>query len=69
MQEQVSKIEKQVNEMHSALMGTKYGQKGLVERVDGIEKYQMNDKKQKWTIAGVGISLGFILKFWDKIHW
>jgi len=67
MQEQLNNIEKQVTDMHNALIGTPYGQKGIIKRVEEVEKYQSNDKKQKWTIGGIGIAVGFLIKFWDKL--
>ncbi len=67
MQEQVNKIEKQINSIHEALIGNDYNDNGLINRVKKVEKYQATDKKQKWTIAGVGIALGFILKMWGKL--
>ena len=69
MQEQVNRIERQVNSIHEALIGNDYNDNGLIDRVKKVEKYQMNDSRQKWTIAGIGISFGFLLKFWEKINW
>jgi hypothetical protein len=67
MQDQLTKIERQVNSIHEALIGNEYNGEGLIDRVKKVEKYQESDKRQKWTIAGVGITIGFILKFWDKL--
>lgn len=67
MEEQVNKIEQQVNSIHEALIGNDYNDNGLISRVKKIEQYQSVDKKQKWTIAGVGLAFGFLLKIWGKL--
>lgn len=69
MQEQLNEIQQDVKEMKAAMLGTKYGQKGLVHRVEKVECYQQKDRKHKWMIAGGAVVVGFIVKFWDKIHW
>jgi len=64
MQEQVNNIESDLKEVKDALLGNEYTKEGLIHRLGEIEKYQSNDKKQKWTIAGIGIALGVLLKLW-----
>ena len=64
MQNQINNIEKDVKELREALIGNDFNPNGFVKRVEILEKYQSNDKKQKWTLAGIGLAIGFILKFW-----
>lgn len=63
MQQQVNNIEKDLKEVKAALLGNEYNPNGFVKRVEKLEKYQSNDKKQKWTLAGIGLALGFVLKY------
>lgn len=63
MQEQVNNIERDLKEVKEALLGNEYNPNGFIKRVEKVEKYQANDKKQKWTLAGVGLAIGFILKY------
>lgn len=67
MQQQLDNIESDLKQVKQALLGNEYGQKGLVHRVENLECYQQKDKKQKWMIAGAGVVIGFLVKFWDKI--
>lgn len=67
MQDQIDDIQKDLKEVKDALLGTNYGQKGIVDRVDEVEKYQSKDKKQKWMVAGGALVVGSILKFWKEL--
>jgi hypothetical protein len=70
MQDQIDDIQRDMKEVKEALLGTKYGQKGIVDRVKCVEEYQSKDKKQKWMVAGAALVLGTIGKFWkDLIEW
>ena len=60
-------IKKDVREMRTALVGNELGNKGLVTRVNDVEKYQYKDKKQKWMIGGGLAVFGLLVKFWDKL--
>ena len=65
MQEQLDNIEKKVNQICDALLGTDFTHnKGLIDKIDSHEKYIETDKKFKWTIAGILMVLA-LLK--DKI--
>ena len=65
MQEQLNNIEREVKELKEALVGNDFNSNGFIKRVEEVEKYQSNDKKQKWTVAGIGLAIGFLLKFWE----
>lgn len=64
MQNQVNNIERDLKEVKEALLGNEYNAKGFINRVEELEKYQAIDKKQKWTIAGIGMALGVLFKLW-----
>ena len=64
MQEQVNNIASDLKEVKEALLGNEYNSKGFIHRVEELENYQSNDKKQKWTLAGIGIAIGFLIKLW-----
>jgi len=64
MQEQVNSIQSDLKEVKEALLGNEYNKRGFIDRVEELEKYQNNDKKQKWTLAGIGLAIGTLLKFW-----
>lgn len=64
MQEQINSIETDLKEVKEALLGNEYNSRGFIKRVEDVEKYQSNDKKQKWTLAGIGIAIGFLIKLW-----
>lgn len=52
MQEQIDKMEKKVDQIHNALVGSDLNPNGLISRIDDIEDYQSKDKKQKWVALG-----------------
>ena len=58
----MEQLEKDVSEIKEALLGNAYGSEGFVKRLQKVEEYQMKDKKQKWTLAGIGLAVGFALK-------
>jgi hypothetical protein len=62
---------KKVNELHGALIGDGYGNKGYKHRLSALEDYVEKNKKQAWTWGGLVIGLstawGVIVKFWDNI--
>ena len=64
MQEQVNNIAADLKQVKEALLGNEFNKKGFIDRVESLEEYQANDKKQKWTIAGIGIAIGTLIKFW-----
>tara|TARA_R110000765_G_scaffold90487_4_gene172226 strand:+ start:515 stop:709 length:195 start_codon:yes stop_codon:yes gene_type:complete len=64
MQQQVNNIEQDLKEVKEALLGNEYNKDGFIKRVENIEQYQANDKKQKWTLAGIGLALGVLFKLW-----
>jgi hypothetical protein len=67
MQEQINKIEVKIDKIHEALCGNDYNKNGIISRVKSVEKHQEKDKKQKWMIAGVFVTLGAISKFGKEI--
>lgn len=67
MQEQLDTIEKKLDKITTALVGNEFNSKGLVHRVEAVEKYQESDKKEKWMVAGGVVVIGGLIKFWDKI--
>lgn len=67
MQEQLDTIEKKLDTITTALIGNEFNSKGLVHRVEAVEKYQESDKKEKWMVAGGVIVIGGLIKFWDKL--
>jgi hypothetical protein len=64
MQEQIDKMEKKVDQIHDALVGTKLNPKGLMSRVGDVEDYQSKDKKHKWMALG---AIGVLTFFKDHI--
>jgi hypothetical protein len=64
MNNQLNNIETDIKELKDFLIGSDLNKNGFINRVESLEKYQSNDKKQKWTLAGIGLAIGFLLKFW-----
>ncbi len=65
MQEQLNNIERKVEQMCDALLGTDFtNNQGLIDKVEKHNKYIENDKKFKWTIAGILMVLALVK---DKI--
>ena len=63
MQTQIDNIERDLKDLKDALVGNEFNGKGLVQRVDAIEKYQQDDKKTKWTIAGGFAVIMFLINY------
>lgn len=59
--------EKKLNEVHTAIVGNDLGQKGIVKRLEDLEKYEQRDKIYKAKVAG-GLAIGtpIFVAFW---HW
>jgi len=64
MQQQINNIETDVKVLKEFLIGSDLNKNGFIQRVEAVEKYQSSDKKQKWTLGGIAIAIGFLLKFW-----
>jgi hypothetical protein len=47
----LDKIERKVDEIHTALVGNEFGE-GIIHRVKRVEKYVEEDKKRKWYLTG-----------------
>ena len=56
-------IQKDLKEIREALVGNEFNGKGLVKRVEDLEKYQTDDKKTKWTIAGGFAVILFLINY------
>ena len=65
MQDQINEMNRKVDAIHEALIGTEYGQDGLVDRVGRLEKYKIKDQKQKWVAVGVFAAITALFKFFD----
>ena len=50
--ERLEKLEKQVSEMHNALLGDNYGNVGFSQRMNKIEQFQEQQKKILWMATG-----------------
>ena len=61
----MEKLEKDIAEIKTALLGNEFNKNGLLQRVETIEKYQAKDKKAKWTVAG-GLTVIMFLYNWLK---
>lgn len=60
--------EKLLKDVHTAIVGNEsLGQKGIIPRLNDVEKYQQKDKLYKAKVAG-GIAVGtpIFVAFW---HW
>lgn len=59
--------EKKLNEVHTAIVGNDLGQKGIVKRLEDLEKYEQRDKIYKAKVTG-GLAIGtpIFVAFW---HW
>jgi hypothetical protein len=60
-----------VDEVHTALLGDKFGNKGYMQRLEDVETHVEDSKKRVWTERGILLALSaiwvLIVKFWDKI--
>ncbi len=54
--------EAKIDEIYKAIVGSELHPDGLIQRVDKLEKFSGRMKKAIWTITGVLMSLGAILK-------
>ena len=63
MSSQIDNIERDLKDLKDALIGNEFNGKGLVQRVASIEKYQQDDKKTKWTIAGGFTVIMFLINY------
>ncbi len=52
--------ERILKEVHDAIVGNKTGNKGIIPRLEDLEKYRESDKKIKWGMAGGLATLNFI---------
>jgi hypothetical protein len=67
MQQQLNDMEKKLDSIHDALVGSKLNPKGVIKRVEEVEAYQSRDKKQKWMVAGGFIVISAVVKFFKDI--
>lgn len=51
----IKSLKDDVSEIKTALLGSKYQQKGLIERVEYIESELEILKKFKWTVYGIAM--------------
>ncbi len=51
-----------IDEIYKAIVGSELHPNGLLERVDRLEKFRTNSLKAAWTLSGVILALGTILK-------
>ena len=63
--------QKKVDELHTALLGDKYGNKGYMHRLQEIEEHVEDSKKRIWVerglLLGLSVVWAAIVKFWDNI--
>lgn len=52
--------QRKIDDIHTALIGNEYGQKGLIKRIVDIENQQEDDKKLKYKVIGAGAVMSFI---------
>lgn len=71
-QEQIDRIEKKVDAITNALVGTEFtGHKGLTDAVQQNTHYRRNSAKRTGLIAGISTGVGFIFGLitnWFKTH-
>ena len=66
LSKQIEHLQKDVKEVKDALLGNEYNPNGFAKRVEKLEEYQQKDKKHKWTLAGIGLAIGFFIKLLIK---
>ena len=50
--ERLTQLENKVDEIHKALIGDTYGNKGFMQRLGKVEKFVENGKKIIWMVTG-----------------
>lgn len=64
-------LKEKVDEVHTALLGDKFGNKGYMQRLEEVETHVEDSKKRIWTERGLLLALSaiwvIVVKFWDKI--
>lgn len=56
----ISELGKSVQDIKDYLLGTEYNKKGLVERVEDLEKDMINLNIIKWKATGAAATIGAI---------
>tara|TARA_R110000850_G_scaffold64493_4_gene144762 strand:+ start:1347 stop:1550 length:204 start_codon:yes stop_codon:yes gene_type:complete len=67
MKDQVNNIERKIDTLYDAFIGSELQPNGYVKRLEKIEKHQETDKRQKWMFAGGVAVLGFLFNLWGKL--
>ena len=55
------RLEKQVSEMHKALVGDSYGNEGFIDRIKKLEDFQEQQKKILWIATGAAGTVSLIV--------
>lgn len=57
--ERLSAMEKKIDDIHEALIGTQYNpQSGVIPRLQKVETYVESHKKRVWMLTGIVAVLG-----------
>jgi len=67
MQEQIDNMEVKIDKMYDAFVGSELNDNSFMKRIARVEKYQSKDKKQKWMVAGIALTLGTLSKFSKEV--
>ena len=63
----IQEIKSQVKDIHRALIGDEYHEKGLIHKVSETEKRVDKHDKLIWLISGGCTFLIFFVKYFDKM--
>jgi|APFre7841882793_1041355.scaffolds.fasta_scaffold100420_2 hypothetical protein len=71
IEDKLNRIENDVKEIKTALLGDGFGNKGFMQRLEQVERHVEETKKRVWIERGIMLSLAFgwglVIKLWDKI--
>ena len=67
LEEAVNKMTVKLDDIHKAMTGDEYGNRGYSHRIFRLETKQKASEKLKWTIAGgaavISAIVGFLIKY------
>ena len=63
----MDKMEQQINDIHNALMGDKYGNKGYSHRLTRVEKFMQKLERMLWMVAGGAAVISIFINLIWKI--